>query len=348
MPTSQTADFPEDLHTTVLTTEYSGTALGNSTQKHSEVHEKVEREIYATQEKLGIGDSSPTNGTVLKGNGAGSSSWVDGKIMVPQLTTTERDAIASPSVGMLIFNTTNKSYEYYGDTEAPFSTSKNRTQWRDLQTDSLATATKTIKRYFDTDDADSDDTDLNTIFETSMWCGWKPSNAPNTENKWWFVHTLSMEGDPYQYGVYGSNWKHLIQLAYSFSDYSGGLKENKGPEMYIRSFKYNTGPGSWTAWERIRSFNHLTATTNPGVGDDVNDGFHYGSIWANTSTQKMYTCVDPTAGAAVWREIGVVVASNSPSSGKILGHNGTSPVWQDPSSGGGASVGFAVAMAVAL
>jgi hypothetical protein len=51
--------------------------------------------------------------------------------------------------------------------------------------------------------------------------------------------------------------------------------------------------------------NKFDATTAPGVGDDINDGYSVGSIWVNISTDEVYTCTDNTAGSAVW-----VLASN--------------------------------------
>lgn len=45
------------------------------------------------------------------------------------------------------------------------------------------------------------------------------------------------------------------------------------------------------------------ATSNPTSGDDSADGFEVGSRWLNTSTSVMWTCIDPTASAAVWRTL---------------------------------------------
>jgi hypothetical protein len=46
--------------------------------------------------------------------------------------------------------------------------------------------------------------------------------------------------------------------------------------------------------------NNLSATTNPGVGDDKADGYEPGSTWINVSAGTTFTCVDSTEGAAVW------------------------------------------------
>jgi hypothetical protein len=50
--------------------------------------------------------------------------------------------------------------------------------------------------------------------------------------------------------------------------------------------------------------NNFSATTDPGVGDDSADGYSVGSRWINPTLGKAYTCLDATAGAAVWQELG--------------------------------------------
>ena len=45
---------------------------------------------------------------------------------------------------------------------------------------------------------------------------------------------------------------------------------------------------------------NITATTNPGVNDDINGGYNVGSIWINVSTDAIYFCGDSSDGAAVW------------------------------------------------
>ena len=48
--------------------------------------------------------------------------------------------------------------------------------------------------------------------------------------------------------------------------------------------------------------NNLVATTAPAVTDDVTDGYSKGSLWIDTaaSPKKIYICLDPDDGAAVW------------------------------------------------
>ena len=45
---------------------------------------------------------------------------------------------------------------------------------------------------------------------------------------------------------------------------------------------------------------NLTATTDPTVNNDGDDGYDVGSRWKNTASGKWFTCDDPSSGAAVW------------------------------------------------
>jgi hypothetical protein len=46
--------------------------------------------------------------------------------------------------------------------------------------------------------------------------------------------------------------------------------------------------------------NNFTATTDPTVNDDANDGYTVGSVWINTSTDAIFVCMDATASSADW------------------------------------------------
>jgi hypothetical protein len=48
--------------------------------------------------------------------------------------------------------------------------------------------------------------------------------------------------------------------------------------------------------------NNLTATTNPLVTDDFSLGYRELSRWYNTVTEKLWICIDPTTGQALWIE----------------------------------------------
>lgn len=47
--------------------------------------------------------------------------------------------------------------------------------------------------------------------------------------------------------------------------------------------------------------NNITATTDPTVNDDSNDGYAVGSLWVNTTTDLVFIATDVTIGAAVWK-----------------------------------------------
>lgn len=45
---------------------------------------------------------------------------------------------------------------------------------------------------------------------------------------------------------------------------------------------------------------NMIATTDPGVTDDSDSGYAVGSLWANTSTSKVFRCKNSGVGVAVW------------------------------------------------
>lgn len=60
--------------------------------------------------QVGIGTTSPHASSVL------DITATDAGLLVPRLTTTQRNALSSPATGLLIFNTTTKSFQYnFGD-----------------------------------------------------------------------------------------------------------------------------------------------------------------------------------------------------------------------------------------
>jgi hypothetical protein len=52
--------------------------------------------------------------------------------------------------------------------------------------------------------------------------------------------------------------------------------------------------------------NNYAAVTDPGVGDDADEGYQVGSAWVNTATSTAWVCADATVGAAVWLATGQV------------------------------------------
>lgn len=47
---------------------------------------------------------------------------------------------------------------------------------------------------------------------------------------------------------------------------------------------------------------NLTATTDPTVNDDSDDGYSAGSRWLNTVSDEFFLCLDATVGAANWQQ----------------------------------------------
>ena len=50
--------------------------------------------------------------------------------------------------------------------------------------------------------------------------------------------------------------------------------------------------------------NKYDATTNPGVTNDIDEGYAPGSVWLNVTDDQCFVCMDNTDGAAVWRSVG--------------------------------------------
>lgn len=48
---------------------------------------------------------------------------------------------------------------------------------------------------------------------------------------------------------------------------------------------------------------NFSASTAPTVNEDTGDGYSVGSWWFDTTADKVYTCLDATAAAAVWHEL---------------------------------------------
>ncbi len=73
--------------------------------------------------------------------------------------------------------------------------------------------------------------------------------------------------------------------------------------------------------------NNFTATTDPGVNDDINADYQVGSRWINLNKDREYVCVDSTAGAAVWKvSTGDVGASAVPTGTLTTKTNYSGPI----------------------
>jgi len=80
--------------------------------------------------------------------------------------------------------------------------------------------------------------------------------------------------------------------------------------------------------------NNLDATTDPTINDDSTLNYDENSVWLNVSTDKVFYCADPTAGAAVWLSLsetpsGPVSSAMLTKSTKQTGINGSATLTWD-------------------
>jgi len=55
---------------------------------------------------------------------------------------------------------------------------------------------------------------------------------------------------------------------------------------------------------------HVESTADPAVTDDSADGYSIGTVWVNTTLDRVWFCVDNTEGAAVWKHLTAAVAAS--------------------------------------
>ena len=88
-----TSNYPGSLDTTsTLPADISATAALNS-PNHAQMHERYNDAIIEIEEKVGIGDTTPTAGAVLIGTGTGASAWDTTPTFVGDVTIPEGDLI---------------------------------------------------------------------------------------------------------------------------------------------------------------------------------------------------------------------------------------------------------------
>jgi len=63
--------------------------------------------------------------------------------------------------------------------------------------------------------------------------------------------------------------------------------------------------------ELLEVKHNLDAITDPGVGDDVDDGYVIGSVWRNNLTDQWFKASAVTSGAAVWDSLTVTAMDKS-------------------------------------
>lgn len=77
----------------------------------------------------------------------------------------------------------------------------------------------------------------------------------------------------------------------------------EGPKLLGIGSGLSISGGDLTATGGIGA-KYTESTSNPSVNDDSSAGYSAGSIWANTSTNVVYICLDDSVGAADWNRIG--------------------------------------------
>lgn len=96
---------------------------------------------------------------------------------------------------------------------------------------------------------------------------------------------------------------------WTFEDASVTLKDLSGSTLanyVVRQYDSVTfieqGTDTWYVWSQgIR--HNLSAGSNPGVTNDLDEGYGTGSIWVNTDTPAIYMAVTVADGAADWNQI---------------------------------------------
>jgi hypothetical protein len=74
---------------------------------------------------------------------------------------------------------------------------------------------------------------------------------------------------------------------------------NQGEPIYTTDSK-ELFVGSGSGIDQITYKNNFAATADPTVNNDSTQGYSKGSKWYNTNTNKIFECLNNSAGAAVW------------------------------------------------
>jgi hypothetical protein len=120
-------------------------------------------------------------------------------------------------------------------------------------------------------------------------------SATPTANTWFALHLTNTDTAP-----------HVITIP---SSYSMQL------QAAITTFTIPLSSQAYLVWrydgsvyklfgETQSTLNNFIATTAPTVNEDAGDGYSVGSVWIDLTNDKTYFCVDSTAAAAVWMDVG--------------------------------------------
>lgn len=116
------------------------------------------------------------------------------------------------------------------------------------------------------------------------------SATPATANTWFQLHITNTDTNP-----------HTLTLPSSYSMVTQGTITSTvipaSAQMFLTwrfdgTIYHVFGDGAY--------LNNFTATTNPGVSNDVTQGYGPGSLWGNTTAGTLYYCKTNASGAATW------------------------------------------------
>ncbi len=104
--------------------------------------------------------------------------------------------------------------------------------------------------------------------------------------------------------------KTLIQRHLDASD--PGVTDDEGEGYEVGSVWINTTQGrtfvcmdatDGAAVWREEVKNNVAAAADPGVTNDIDEGYAVGSMWTNETDDGVFICTNNADGAAVWKEI---------------------------------------------
>jgi len=80
---------------------------------------------------------------------------------------------------------------------------------------------------------------------------------------------------------------------------------------------------------------NFNGATDPGVGDDIVDGYSVGSNWWNVTDHRLFVAESVATGAAVWRQVYPTIrwSINEVPSGLVNGSNVTFTITYTPAGG---------------
>lgn len=139
-------------------------------------------------------------------------------------------------------------------------------------------------------------------------------------------------------GIPGINWFNYEPRGTWENDITPSLPGQPGDLIYIDPFdpgkltairpsslaipiyiKINATTGIKVFDGTVAPYNNYGATSPPTVNDDLSLGYIVGSQWVDTLNQIAYVLIDPTVGAALWKELSIVAGPTGPTGPQTVG-----------------------------